>query len=392
MAHRQPKHEPELWKALAKDTGVSEVPDLFRKYLIDHEYANVALDECEPGGYEDCLKTLRELIQIAKAGERGTRSRKRAPNDAGSESLSHLSNALATPQENDRCRVLASHFGRLGDRNFHVRRIRKFVTGEPSGVLSDDRAYAVLESPALARLSYEFFVERGIPIDWHHADLKSVTPSAAQSGRMQSFILEIRWPRGRHSEPWPSPTHVAATRERLRNLIVPRRDGSARGLTIQPTSFLSTMANACDQIRSEHWWSEPECLWFVLTGAVPDMRPVSIRRKVLRDEEASPIAEVLTIRTFQFVSPRTLSKAHASVRSQLPGPRAKRALKAKGLELFDFVEQERASSSEPCGWGTLMARWNRTAQEPSKYSDRRHFRRDYVRTREFVLLGEEDEL
>jgi hypothetical protein len=292
---------------------------------------------------------------------------------------------VATNNQVERCEVLSRHFARIAERSHAVRRIREMLFDDPTAKVGPQEAFGLLASPALRLMTFELFKQRTIPVRWHRSVVtRSKRTHDVELTIWQEFEIQLLWPGGSTLEIVRVCRHNTRTGEGPRFVQFPQREGPARRVDVFHGSLFWAMALECDQIRTDSWWSEPETIWFMLTGTIPPMRPVSAEPKVFYDENMNPVLKMISMQTFLFVSARTTSRAQAQLRrmfGELPLPRA---MQARTLRLFDFVEERRSDRTETPEWSRLMGEWNHEVPK-WRYSHRGHFRRDYLRARRLLL-------
>ena len=186
--------------------------------------------------------------------------------------------------------------------------------------------------------------------------------------------------------------HNIRTGRAPRFLLLPRSDGPPTRTEIYPDSFLWGLADSVAQIVAVSWWTELQAAWFILTGAVPQMAPVGVRRKNIFTDDGEVVLTQIHLDLFPFVCSRTVHRVHARMRELLTHMQPRRALHVSSLRLFDFVEEHRGESDQTPKWAALMREWNKAVQSDWRYHDRRHFRRDYLRISESLTRPDRIEL
>lgn len=383
MARDVPKSNDQLWKWLERDTG-HVVTRVEKEWLEEDRMVEVALDPREPEGYAECVASLRRARRLRKAlleesaGVRAGSSRSR-------ERVVRL-NGVATRSELMRAKVLARWVANRVSRSPAVTRVRTQLLRDPARDLSPGGVDRLVFSPAASRLPPEFFRERGIPITGHRAELIESHPRISSDLRVEEeFELLIRWRRKElryrmttDSRQWGAlPTVMRFNFNTA--LIVPVELTAYRG------SCLWILAEACNELAAAHRWSVTEAAWLILSGLIPDKRPVRTRWRHTWDHTGQPLTALVTVTAKHFVSPNTVARAFERARSMMLLAPAPRPVGERALRIFEFVEEHRDQEQKKIPWSALMREWDQKARPGWAYEDRGHFMRDYLRARKLLV-------
>jgi hypothetical protein len=301
-----------------------------------------------------------------------------------------------TRQERERCDALAQHVGRVAARHKAVRDARTALFGSELATAENaQRAHELLESPATRNLGPKDFLKHEIPFGSHRTDwAKSKAgeiPECDDSADWRKVTgLRLLWPGGSIVVP-PFRVVISNTRGTQPGRVrLPSRRGGAWATVAPHGTWLALIARYTARIARDLLWSEENAAWFLLTGEIPKIEPVTAHIVEATDDHGRSLRPEIVLRAQPFVSIGSLDRAISACRLEL-GRRLRLGppLASRTLAVFEFVEEQRAQSAwEVVPWTRLMRRWDATERARKRkwgYGDRGNFRRDYERIRELLL-------
>jgi hypothetical protein len=142
-------------------------------------------------------------------------------------------------------------------------------------------------------------------------------------------------------------------------------------------------------IRSFPVWEgqEQDVSWFVLTGQVPQIRPLLMRWSMYRGSDYNRATITMTIEPWMPAD--AVRKAYQDLQRRMLG-RDNRPLSKRTLALLQFMGKQREIHRARPTWRALCAWWNDAYPEwrcvtSDGQVDERRFRRDYMRAFEAVM-------
>jgi hypothetical protein len=373
----QPRSERELQKWLARKLGIPMVPPALWKELVDGAFVWEVLDAPIPRLFEDIEREARRRWRGWRLTGRTTRTGRREKS----------SRSLMTAAEIRRSEVFSRFLGRYATRDRAVIRFRSQVLGDR--IPSTTEAERLLASPALYLLSPAELRSRSVPLLAHEADVHHRREHRTRERWKERITLKLRW----------------ARRSTTCKFSIPRRAHDAQWLEVPPllwgraTPFNQVepfvrLGSAFDQLRkaslwlSERFpWTPWDAVWFVLTNEPPFVYPVEVGIRSWTSQSEGVEAfhrSVLTLTVDPWVSSKSLERVFRAHQKELLGAR-NRGLRENTLDVFAFVLDREGSEGRSMSWPRLCNAWNR-AHTNRRYSEYRHFRGDYFRAREALLL------
>lgn len=348
-------NEKQLRADVAKGLKLDDVPDALWKYLEGREHVKEVLD-----GFTE----VADLINEAKTQRRLSQqlaNRKAPPGRKPRTShIPKLQDAeLARAQSLSEC---LGHFVATIPR---VRRVRAKLLD--STTLSSAQAAELLSSPAIRTLSYEEFKDLDIPLIGHTA--RGGTMQLEAAGQVWVATLNISWAGQSYDGVFRWDTADDTRESRMQEYSIP-----ACGTEyVWPSSVLGELYDCSRWLEQRFPWKLNDALWYVLTGAFPDVSPLGLR--VHKMEHGDLHRAQITISVDPWVSADTVRNAYRAVQSMVLAGKDNRRLEEKSLALTPFIASQRAGHEKRPTWRHLMATWNQ--RYPGwAYNDVSNFARD----------------
>jgi hypothetical protein len=246
--------------------------------------------------------------------------------------------------EREHARAISERMALVGNADPRVQAIRASLWGKPE-FLTPAAARAFLESPLLRFVPKPLLEEWGIPPVGHTASV--IGQETTTKEEIES--IEVVWPNDAEES--------SQTRRTLRNghpvgsvrdeaiLEYPTERGGSTYVRVSPFSVLGDLyreaENLSHQAIFEVWHSlggyPPRvlCTWFLLTGQVPILPPLSVQWTM------PGTVDVITIHALaRAASPESIRRAYAKAYEKVARVRRGRPFDARTLRLVQFVERQ----------------------------------------------------
>lgn len=246
--------------------------------------------------------------------------------------------------ETRRAAVLSSYIAGLADRRPEVQRFRQQHL--ESHLLSRDRALELLRSPTAA--------------------IPDTGPEVTFSSQGQPVSLQ----------PAPDPEEDWTV-----HLLPFTVDGREDTIPVGRGSVLWKLRDLALTLARDYSWPAGEATWFVLTGDIPFVEPVSLNKttEVCCDGEEAVVRRTrITITADAWISGDTVSRFFRAMQ-KVALRKDNRELDAKSLQVFAFVNSLAKAGKKP-SWRKAMELWNRAHRdETMKFGEARHLAALYRR-------------
>jgi hypothetical protein len=183
----------------------------------------------------------------------------------------------------------------------------------------------------------------------------------------------------------------------LKVLSFPGEDGETHRTLVAPNSVLGRIRRLADTLVKSYPWFEVDAAWFVLTGEVPCVAPMSWSVKsrshvpALSDDsgDAAFTHTLITLTVEPWISADTVLAVYGDIQRYLLG-KDNRPVGSKNLALFRFVTEKVGPASLSPGERRLLApklltEWNRQHPKWTYGHDTRTFWRDYNSVRKSLI-------
>jgi hypothetical protein len=362
-------------------TSSTQIPVTAGEQLVlaQMEWAEADLLAGNDERFEHTLLLLRRMKDLDRHGQA------RPPGFEDEDSSSAV--PVEVPEDQNgpdwqRALMLAREVARIARTRQAVRGFRQRVLGEPSRVLADEKAVALLRSPALRLVPAEEMEARGIRADDHRTNEHERSWGLLTDGIWEEVRLSIEWDHGT----WDLTRRIEWKAGNSRRLQAPPALEGAGDLLVVADSTLDDLRRTAHAIARPLGWTEPDAAWFLLTGIVRVVAPVRATTSVnLANQGEFQLAEV-TITAQPYASPATVAALFSAAQRRLTGRRKGRSIPEWNLRLFDFVRQNTTGGEPISNWDALRKQWNKTVRPAWRYHSYRAIRRDYYGTRKGLLF------
>lgn len=288
-------------------------------------------------------------------------------------------------------------------------------------LLTPEQARDFIASPANQWLPSKWFAEHGVSPTAHRAEwiVDDVGVGLSATGELEEvfYVYEGRMKIGPPEQVLDSnPAFVRNSKLRFedrRYLYVPPVDGNHvsedKSIDIGPGSVLDSLRRMAKRLVGEEcvYWSEPQAVWFVLTGEAKPAIAVGGRigeSLVQMSDDPDRYQVSINLTLFPWVSGEAVKHAYLKLKKELTGKSANRASEEVGVEIFHFVVKElraalpevgissedresfgyvldkvdgiptdskkRKSNSNRPTWNALREKWSRDGAKKRKYRNR----------------------
>jgi hypothetical protein len=245
-------------------------------------------------------------------------------------------------------------------------------------LLGTAEALAFLRSPALERLTAKEIEAAGAPVVGHDAIVID-GPKRLSEGPVSIRI---------------SPPGVVITKDMssLKPVImpIPVEGKRTEKRTVYAKSVLSDLWTLTYRLASWYWWQWDEAMLWVITGKIPSTPAVRSEFHGNADEAAE--RATITLSIDPWVSPESVERVYRAMRKKYVSGGFRDWDRGRPLDVFRFVAEQRASTSETLIWRALLDRWESAHPDRSYGGNTRNFQRDYVRARNHLLWPYEKKL
>jgi hypothetical protein len=363
-----------LFERLAIATG-RRVSAGEQRFLTEEDWAEEDLRVQRDDRFTSVLSRLRKAQDLDHQGE--ARPPSLPDEDPG------LSFSPETPEDEEgpealRALVLSREIGRAAGRREAVRDFRAAMFGKPGRVVSRRKAIEILSSPSLRLLRADELTGRGIRPDQHQVTIRGRTWGLLP--RWEQVEMTIHWA----DSSWDVTRRVEWGEGNSRRLELPPGVDRESGRLVCEGSSLDHLRRAAHAIARGFGWAEGDAAWFLLTGLVRVIRPVTVATSVNLSNGEFQLADV-TIRVQPFASPVSVASQFAATQRRLLGHRKGRPIEESNLHVFDFVSHRAAKQGQIPKWRLLMEEWNKAVKPRWRYKGYAAMRRDYIETRKRLL-------
>lgn len=311
--------------------------------------------------------------------------------------------------EREHARLISERMALVGNADPRVQAIRTSLWGKPDP-LTPTVARAFLESPLLRYMTRSNLERCGIPPIGHAASVIGRETKANQ----EIEVVEVVWPVDAEKSAQTRRTvrlgQLAGSEPDQEILEYPTEQGGSSYVRVSPFSILGDLHREAKRLTHEAlfqvWYylgNYPpgvQCAWFLLTGEVPILPPLSVHWTM------PGTVDVITIHALaRAASPESIRRAYARAHERAVRVQRRRPFDARTLRLVQFVERQLGGpvaslSSEQAE--RLCGLWNRShpTLKRGKFRWPRDLRNTYLRglkaffpdprrwDREAILRGE----
>lgn len=236
-----------------------------------------------------------------------------------------------------------------------IRRLRETLLG--GAIMSPAQAEALFSSPASRILTARQFQQRGIPLLDHTARLLGDPRwDSTPTGYITTTTLELTWGDTTVTEELRWEAFVNTPGTRIQEIVLPK----GPLVDIWPGSVMGEMHECSCWLARRYPWSEPDALWYLLTGESPSIYPVRLR---IDSRAQSDLYDCrITVAVMPWVSADTVLRAYRAAQDLVLAGRDNRSLQARSLALARFIANWHTQHGGKRGaWCRVMAAWNRHA-------------------------------
>ncbi len=259
-------------------------------------------------------------------------------------------------------------------------------------VLTDERAYALIESPAACYFHPAWFQEWELPILDHTSEITSRYEVKSHNPIDHRVSVRVEpvgaTKRVRYSRPpeqtedgdeidmrmcvFTDPDRQEVKPPGKQPLIYRDRDGLKSQIQVWPGSLLDQIRGFSAKWARTYSWKEEDMLWLLLTGQAPKLNALTVRVR----HDLGNLATV-TLMVAPWVSAETVRRNYRNIQQQtIVGDN--HALPLRSIAVVRFVERRIREAGERPPWPELLGQWNRQNPEWS-YKDYRGLRQTYQR-------------
>ena len=324
--------------------------------------------------------------------ESGTDVRSRSfERQASPESLDQLA-----PWEVARAEAYSEYAAELAATHPGVRSFRGRILSA-AWPLTEQQAYALVESEAAAHLPHRYFEEWSIPLVGHSAEVLEYyteTDGPDTDHRVTLFVdppgitRRVRYAHER--TPLPDEKSVDAqyaetgangtvTPSSGRLLKYPAKEENwTKSIPVWPGSVLDRLRSLSEKLAKTYRWQELQAVWFVLTGATPIVSPISMKVRTSQGEYSPDVAEI-TLTVEPWVPAERVEKVYRDLQLQVVS--RTRQPWERNLKVYLFVKQKQ---KEGLNRSELPALWNKQEREDWHYPRSHGFWQAYKNAREAI--------
>lgn len=311
--------------------------------------------------------------------------------------------------EREHARLISERMALVGNTDPRVQAIRTSLWGRPDP-LTPAVARAFLESPLLRYMTRTDLESWGIPPIGHAASVIGRETRADQ----EIEVVEVVWPIDAEKSAQMRRTvrlgQLAGSDPDQKILEYPTEQGGTSHVRVIPFSVLGDLYREAENLTHQalfqvwHYLGNyppgVHCTWFLLTGEVPILPPLSVHWTM------PGTVDVITINALaRAASPESIRRAYAKAHERAVRVQRRRPFDARTLRLVQFVEKQLGGpvaslSSEQAE--RLCSRWNQShpTLAQGKFRWPRDLRNAYLRglkaffpaprgwDREAILRGE----
>lgn len=368
-----PKSAMELARLIEVRLRLEEVDPELWKHLTDEAYVSGALYPPSWQGVEDCVRAAKLFVEAHP----GTRS----PGPSRVRSEEPVPRKLLSAEDLGRAQFFSEHLAELARQIEQVERTRSELLD--NRVLSPEQAALFLMSEATRFINRDYFEHYGIPLVGHRTRVCLPDGSPAVSWD-DNVVIRIEWDDGTHDVPYAREWFFDVPESNMA-IAIPSNSGGSFRRTVYWASVLNEVRRAAEWLTRFVPWEEHEAVWFLLTDSPPAMGPVRVRISARRGSRFTH--GTITLQIEPWLSAEAVYAVYADAQ-QRHFKRPGKPCSAEKLAMYKFIEEsgENEKTAEGCPRTPLMKAWSNTKPKPPKrrYTDYRQFRRDYLRTKEWV--------
>lgn len=244
--------------------------------------------------------------------------------------------------EREHARLVSERMGLVGNADPDVHGIRISLWGNPDP-LTPEAARAFLESPLLRHVTEHDLKKWGIPPVGHTASVIARETTA----KHEIETIEVAWldTDEKSQRLTVRPGQLLGWEHEADVLEFPTEQGHSATVRVSPFSILGSLYREAEYLSHQapfnvwHYFGERPPLatstWFLLTGQVPTLPPVSVHWTVPGS------IDVITIHALARVaSPESIRQAYAKAYEKALQIRRRRPFEARTLRLVQFVEKQ----------------------------------------------------
>jgi hypothetical protein len=246
--------------------------------------------------------------------------------------------------EREHARLISERVGLVGNTDPRIHAIRTSLWGKPD-FLTTAAARALLESPLLRYATRADLGAWGIPPVGHVA---SVIGQETKSDR-EIDVIEVVWPIDAEKSAQTQRTvrfvQLPQSGPDQKILEYPTEQGGTSWVRVRPISLLGDLHQEAEDLTQQALFQVWHCLggypcralctWFLLTGQVPTLPPLSVHWTM------PGTVDVITIHALaRAASPESIRRAYAKAYERAVRARRCRPFDARTLRLVQFVERQ----------------------------------------------------
>ncbi len=364
-----PKTELELRRWLARKLKREGVPPWLWRWLKGRGYVREALDDPDEDALNDLADEARSLIRTLRLAE-GQRVLPGRRNPVQVK-------ADLSAEEAARSYAFSRYLRFLASRDEGVRSFRKQILA--GRTLPPKKAAMFLSSPAPYLLSADEFESQSIPILSHRAQATLTRHDIDRVSWLQRISMRVEWEGGAREYQ----LEIRRTAADRNWLAVPPQAWPVEKYPLAPSSLFERLRAVSIALTARYPWHEWEAVWFVLTGACPQVFGIQFGVEERRFSEYGRC--LLNLSVEPWVSARTVERVYRQAQREMLG-QDNRPIGVKNLAVFAFVVDRAAEGTSAESWAQLVAEWNRSAKPGWMYGDFRHFRRDFRRVGQAIVV------
>jgi hypothetical protein len=300
--------------------------------------------------------------------------------------------------EIERSRVFSEYVAQVAAGASVVGRFRSRILS--NGLLTPEQARALLRSPVAAHWPPDLFAEFQVPFVGHNHRVKScgrdetgpyslIEVTSTHSGLTRRLkdrrpLEPGAWEVTDFPEDARSHVRVAQKVKGYKVLSFPGEDDQTHRVLVKASSVLGYLHKQVGLLLKDYPWFESDAVWFMLTGEVPWVVPVTWRARARGTRTISSDSfshGFITLTVEPWISADTVRRTYQDIQKGLLGG-DNQPTRPKGRTLFSFVtekigpaplspKEKRHVAPE------LVAEWDKRHPQWAYGEDTRTFWRDY---------------
>jgi hypothetical protein len=212
----------------------------------------------------------------------------------------------------------------------------------------------VFDMFGVSLVGHGYRVRKGIDEEGPYSLVKVFTPDSRRNRRIRPLkdrrTLQLGgwelpdWPADARSN-WKPRRELDET---WKIVPFPGKDGRTHRVLVRSDSFLGALHRAVGELIQRYPWEEPDAVWFLLTGEVPWVAPVTWQSRWFGGEQTiSSFSEegdsfsysFITLKVAPWVSPQSVAQVFREALGKLRGEHRSRRLDDVSLKLLEFVTE-----------------------------------------------------